>query len=273
MTYLAQEQSEQDGAPIELISFAYGSAEYNYTSSERDYTTMSESEPYVSIPITIPDIESSPEQARNGLEIIVPRDNDVALLFQSGIPEQRISVTIRRVHRTDGDDEIAVIWLGVVLSVEWTGAEAKLRCEPIDISLERPGLGRSYSRICPLILYRQGLGQCNVDRSLHETATTVTSNSGVTLVVAALDVRPYAGGYVEWTADGIVRRVSIRTNTSTTITLSRPAPTLMATDPVTVVPGCDHTRATCRDLFNNEVNYGGQPLIPLKNPFDGTPLF
>ena len=272
MTYQLQEVSEQENAPVELISFVYGATTFRYTSAETDYTQ--EALTFTSTPITVPEVESSPEQARNGLDITVPRDNPVALLFQARLPALRISVTVRRVHRTDMAAEAVVYWLGFVSGVEWTGATATLRCEPLDISLTRPGLVRSYGRQCGLILYRAGLGQCNVDRALHEVAATVVTNTGVTLTVDAVDPRSYGGGFVEWTdAGGILHRVSIRSNSGAVLTLTQRAIGLETDDAVTVVPGCDHTLGTCRDVYDNEPNYGGQPLIPLKNPFDGTPLY
>jgi hypothetical protein len=36
---------------------------------------------------------------------------------------------------------------------------------------------------------------------------------------------------------------------------------------VALYPGCDHTRETCKDKFDNLANYGGFPWIPSKNPF------
>lgn len=272
MTYEIAETSLQDAAPVELVSFVYGATTFRYTSSEANYTQ--DANTFTSTQITVPEVEATTEQARNGLDISVPRDNPVALLFQAGLPALRISVTVRRVHRTDMVAEAIVYWLGFVSGVEWTGATATLRCEPLDISLSRPGLVRSYGRQCGLILYRAGLGQCNVDRALHEVAATVVTNTGVILTVDAVDPRSYGGGFVEWTdAGGILRRVSIRSNSGAVLALTQRAASLEADDAVTVVPGCDHTLATCRDVFENEPNYGGQPLIPLKNPFDGTPLY
>lgn len=272
MSYAAQETSEQGGAPVELISFVYGAVTYRYTSAESDYTQ--DAAVFTSTPITVPEVEASAEQVRNKLDITVPRDNPVALLFQAGLPALRVSVTVRRVHRTDMTAEAVVYWLGFVSGVEWTEATAALRCEPLNTRLTRPGLVRTYGRQCGLILYRQGLGQCNVDRALHEVAATVVSNSGTTLTVDVVDPRSYGGGFVEWTDEaGLLRRVSIRSNSGAVLTLTQRAAGLAASDAVTLVPGCDHSRATCRDVFENEPNYGGQPLIPLKNPFDGTPLY
>ena len=53
------------------------------------------------------------------------------------------------------------------------------------------------------------------------------------------------------------------------VTLSAPIPGLKAGDAFEAYPGCDHTLSTCADKFGNQLNYGGFPYIPVKNPFAG----
>ncbi|WVX90535.1 tail assembly protein [Vibrio phage VpP2 MP] len=36
---------------------------------------------------------------------------------------------------------------------------------------------------------------------------------------------------------------------------------------VSLVAGCDRTKATCQSKFNNLANYGGYLAVPTKNPF------
>src|SRR3546814_2715916 len=38
---------------------------------------------------------------------------------------------------------------------------------------------------------------------------------------------------------------------------------------ISLYPGCDHRRMTCKDKFNNILNYGGFDWIPTKNPMGG----
>ncbi|WP_303678184.1 phage BR0599 family protein [Ralstonia mannitolilytica] len=53
------------------------------------------------------------------------------------------------------------------------------------------------------------------------------------------------------------------------VTLSAPIPGLKAGDAFEAYPGCDHTLTTCAAKFGNQLNYGGFPFIPVKNPFTG----
>ena len=42
---------------------------------------------------------------------------------------------------------------------------------------------------------------------------------------------------------------------------------------ITVYPGCDGQVKTCRDKFNNVLNFGGIPHMPNKSPYDGSRIF
>lgn len=270
MTYDTFETSIQAGAPVELYEFARGSQLFRYTSADADFTLLGDT--YTRETLQRSAIETSAERARNAISITCRREFAIADLFRIAPPSDVVAVTIRRVHR--GDTDPAVIWMGRVLNCEWAGAAAKLNCEPVSTSLKRPGLRRLYQRNCPHVLYGQGLGQCNVNRATHSTVTTVTAISGLTLSVAALAAKPYAGGFVEWeVATGVIERRFITGFSGLTLTLSQAFQGIEVGDTVTVSPGCNHTTAVCDGTYDNLPNYGGMPFIPAKNPFDGTPVY
>jgi uncharacterized phage protein (TIGR02218 family) len=270
MTYDTRERSIQDGQPIELYEFVRGGVTSRFTSADSDKVLSSQT--YTSATLQRGEIETSAERARNALRITCARNFPIADLFRVAPPTEIISLIVKRVH--DGDTDAAVIWMGRVLNCEWAGASATLNCEPVTSSLRRPGLRRKYSRQCPLVLYSQGLGQCNVNRAAHSTVTTVTGVSGLVLSVAALGSKPWPGGFVEWeTEAGPVERRFISEHSGLSLTLSQPFYGLSVGDEVTVSPGCTHTQTMCNDTYSNGANYGGFPFVPRKNPFDGTPVY
>jgi uncharacterized phage protein (TIGR02218 family) len=113
-----------------------------------------------------------------------------------------------------------------------------------------------------------------VVRSAHWSVATVTGISGLVLSVDALADKPYAGGFVEWVdGDGNAERRFIRDFSGTDLTLTQPFQGIAVDDEVTVSPGCDHTMATCDEVYDNLPNYGGFPFIPQKNPFGGNPVY
>lgn len=267
MSYDSSERSEQAGAPVELYEFAIGSEVYRYTSAEIDMVVGSET--YTSAPITRDAIERSPERVRNNLTLTVPRTFEIADRFRVSPPAEIIAVTVLRFHRED--EAQVVLWLGRVLNCEWRGGSAALTCEPVSTSLQRTGLRRKYQRQCPFALYSAA---CGVNRADHDITTTVTAISGAQLTVAALLSKPYAGGFVEWVTDeGVTERRFITEFSGLVLTLVRPFSGIAPADSVTVLPGDDHTMATCKNVFNNLPNYGGFPYTPRVNPFDGTPVY
>lgn len=268
MSYGSREASARDGAPVELYEFAWGAvAPRRYTSAAADVVLGGET--YAAASLQRGNIEASAEKARNDLEITCARDFPIAELFRVAPPSDVIAVTVRRQHA--GDGEMAIIWQGRVLNCEWSGAQATLNCEPVSSSLKRTGLRRRYQRQCPHVLYGPG---CGVDRGAHSKATTVTSSAGLVLNVAALDAKPYAGGFVEWTTpDGAIERRFIRSFAGLALTLTQAFQGIAAGAAVVVSPGCTHTRAMCAGTYANLPNYGGFPFVPQKNPFDGTPVY
>lgn len=271
MTYDSREQSVQGGAPVELYMFARNAKIWRYTSAEQDIADSSET--WVSAPITRTAVETNTEQARNALKLTVPRNLEVAELFRHAPPTDVIAVTVFRFHRGEEEDA-AVIWIGRLLNVSFEGASAILTCEPVSTSLKRQGLRRLSQKQCPLVLYQQGDGQCNVDREAHKIDTVITDASGVTVTVAALLAKPYAGGWIEYEdADGNFERRFIRSFSGLVLTLNFPFNGLESATAVTVYPGCDHTMETCDGEYDNLPNYGGHPFTPQKNPFSGTPIY
>lgn len=272
MTYDARERSVELGEPIEIYTFGHGSIISRFTSDAVQQVVSGDT--YAPAALRRSQIEQSAERARNAITITCARDFPIADLFRVAPPSEVIAVTVRRKHRTDAD--VAVIWMGRVVNCEWRDSEATLNCEPVSSSLRRMGLRRKYQRQCPHVLYMTGPGQCNVNRATYSTDTTVVSQVGTTLTVAALAGGvSYPGGFVEWVtpAGAIERRFISESLGAGVLKLSQAFQGITAGQAVTVSPGCDHTTAMCAGTFSNLDNYGGFPFIPLKNPFGGSPVY
>lgn len=268
MTYEAQETSRQSGAPVELYQFVRGTTYYRYTAAELDVADTDVE--WTSTPISRSAIEISPEQIRNNIEIEVPRNNPVADLFRISPPTDVIAVTIYRYHREDLDT--VVVWMGRVLGADWQGPKATLKCEPVSTSAKRNGLRPVYQKNCRHVLFGSG---CRLNRDEFKIETTVVSTSGRVITLADLLDFPYAGGYIEWeqTPGSIERRFIREADTDGNLTLAIPFYGIPDGAPVTAFPGCAHDTITCDTVYDNLENFGGQPFIPTKNPFDGNPVY
>jgi uncharacterized phage protein (TIGR02218 family) len=121
-------------------------------------------------------------------------------------------------------------------------------------------------RLCNHVLYDT---QCRVDRSSFQFTTTIVSQSGATLVLSSAAGKPNQWatfGEVVLAATGERRNVLSQIGTTFTISLSFVG--LVGGDTVTVFAGCNHNLFTCRDKFNNVINFGGMPhLNSTSNPW------
>lgn len=127
-------------------------------------------------------------------------------------------------------------------------------------------IGESTSPNC-----RANFGDARCGASLatwRDTYTIASVTDARTLVLTGpsqlTGAATYAGGLVEvmeGPAAGL--QMEVKTFASLTLGLYLPLPTLPeAGDEVRVTAGCDKTRATCRDIFANVVNFQGEPDVP-----------
>lgn len=266
MTYEALEESHQSGEPVELYTFSRGGIVIGrYTSADAAVTP--DGNTYSPWPggMRRAEIAISGDEGRNALRITVAADFPVADLIHLRPRTGVIGVTLRRYHRSDASD-IKPIWAGRVLSARRgkTG-ERVLVCEPRSVTQARIGLHRICQPGCNLQLYGP---QCRLTMTDWGHATTVSSVSGTTLVVASVaSGMPYAGGIVSFTdSDGITDMAFIEEASGTSMTLDAALYGLAASDAITIYPGCDWTMATCDTVFGNSANFGGRLNIPDRNP-------
>jgi hypothetical protein len=108
---------------------------------------------------------------------------------------------------------------------------------------------------------------CAVNKVLFENIVTIDVVSGrqVTVSGAVLANEQLAGGYMEVGQD----QFFIEHNTGGVLTLMTKAPATLVGSSAKVYDGCDRSYPTCRDKFNNVRRFGGFPLFPVNNPFQG----
>lgn len=270
MTYDARERSTHDGSPVELFEFTRGADSWRYTSQAVDYDLAGIV--YTAVPIRRTSSEATQAIERSELRVTLPRDIEVASGFIQIPPSNLMLLTIRRVHR--GDGEVAVVWLGRVLNAEWRAAEVELFAEPVFTSLRRAGLRRLYGRNCPHALYDSG---CLANPADHRTTGPATAIDGVTVSVAAaagVPANSLNGGYAAWTSEsGTGEQRMIVSHSGADVELVAPPTGLVVGATVQLHAGCLHTLTDCDTRFANTGNYGGFPFIPLRNPFNGQPTF
>jgi hypothetical protein len=267
MTYTAQEESIEAGQPVELYLFTIGGAQYPYTNAEDEITKSSVT--YTPEAISRTKIKNEASKVFSQLTVKMPVSNVFAKLFVGIPPGERARLKIRQFHRTDVAGELATIFDGLVSQVSFVqkGKVAKLIARPITSLGQNQVPKRTNQGLCNFNVYDS---RCGLVESTWQETGTVTSVSGNDLTTSGLT---NVGGGADYWEAGYVRfgeeRRLIVAQSSNVLTLSLEFKENPDGESLIFVPGCKLRRADdCRTKFSNEINFGGFPYVPIKNPFE-----
>jgi uncharacterized phage protein (TIGR02218 family) len=156
-----------------------------------------------------------------------------------------------------------VLFVGRISDVDCsrTGIDMKCRShlELLDIQMPR----RLWQSACTHIF---GGPMCQFDRASLAANFSAGAGSTQTMITNAPNsATPFAQGTITGLTGsngGLSRTVAGYVNGSTvTVKVAFPFP-IAAGDQFELLPGCDRTIATCTNVFNNLVHFGGFPYIP-----------
>ena len=247
-----------------LFRFVEGVTVYTLTSSNRAVTY--ESEVYTPVAIGLEsDIESKQETDRATLDIGITLNSIMAKRWIDPNFSEIVKLTI---YQQDGA-VTTVIWSGTLFNTKVTKSTITMTFDD-GVGDTRFGSNSPILQVtCPYVLYGYG---CFLNKADFADSATVDAISGLVLTVpeAALEADGwYNGGIFENVGGDIVMILS---HVGDQLTLIRSAEVAVS-DAVTIYRGCDRSKETCRDKFNNLNNYGGKPWIPSIGLFgSGTPL-
>lgn len=271
MTYQQFETSPESGQPIELYEFSIGATTYYWTSAED--TIAVSAQDYVALPgLKRSKIGQGPEERDATLTITMPGVNDFVRPYIAAVPSSRATVTIKRLHRPDfPGPQVVTIFEGIVKAVNFDGDGgriAKVAVEPLVGATSRPVPQFTYQGLCNHVLYDD---QCQVDDTSpsYRTTLTVTGVSGNVLTISGLAGFGdgwFTGGLVE--VNGGLDARMILDHTGNTVTLHIPFPSSPLGNLATVLAGCAHDITTCKNKFDNVINYGGFAFVPTVNIFE-----
>lgn len=272
MTFDLLERSRYGGKPIGLLRISRGNLVERYTTADREIEVGADT--YLPLAITRSAIRDSVERAKSQLTLTLPIDAPVAAWWRPYPPSTKVGVTWLAKHH--GSSEVIVEWSGRVVQPKFSDTLLTLTCDPSMTDPRTRGMPLRWQPGCPLALYSQGLGMCNVDKSLFAVPGTVTEVVGASIRCDAFGAVPagrLAGGFVEWTrADGEPEKRSIMAHDGALVLLEYGAEDLAEDLELVGYPGCAHNFADCRDFFNNGPNYGGAVYAPDRSAFDGNPV-
>lgn len=260
--------------PIFYFKFVRGTNEWRYTTADRERTLFGQT--YLPAPISRSKIRSGPERRQQPITVKAPKDLPVLSNWRPFPPQDAISLTI--FLEEVGEAEIAVDWIGRVLTIKSVGENVSMTCQNTQVRAHQAKLYRAFQRGCWSPWGSQGLGMCNIVKSGHALPTTMTQVNTVTFTSSSFLLVPsgrLAGGWVEWTrvSDGVVEYRTINEHVGNQIVLAYGLNDIAVDFGVVAYPGCKHTPDDCNDYYDNMPNYGGQYFMPNKNPHDGNPVW
>lgn len=284
MTYIAQEESVEDGQPIEL--FRFSNIEEVFTYSNGQFETVFNAKTYVPIAISRSDPDLQSVTSQRNLIVTVPADNAFVQRYVSTVPASIDDFKLFRQHTTDGGTpETVTYFSGQVVSVAFKDKIAEITIENFGSILDRLVPQQTSRNPCNHILYDSKCGVTDTSFAITGVVTTI-SGDGLELTLdtgsntipdtgleltAQLNSDPtfFNGGFLARSNIELrmVRAVVNDMGNKATITVLFPLQTIDTGVALTMFAGCDHQLPTCIDKFDNVDRYGGFPFIPEKNPF------
>lgn len=200
----------------------------------------------------------SPTSAINGITFLKAA--------ATGILDRALVLRERVFMATWGDTSLGTItvFLGEATDIEPTRTQVTLKCKDLTNLLN---INMPIRQFQPNCSWTFGDTNCAVNR----TALAMTSAvllGGTAQIINCNNASAssfYNQGVVRFTSglnSGISRTVKSWIPGQATLASNLPvAPSIG--DTFTITPGCDKTMATCQNTYNNLINFGGEPFIPV----------
>lgn len=271
MSWNEFEYSTADGRPVTLYEFIRGDVvHYRYTNADKDIVLGVDT-------WTQQAISDNGLNAGGGdnMDITVPADNPIALLFRGTPPSSALRIRVHRFHVDDISREFKTVWVGTVKEAKREAIDrTRLVTASLASSFSRVGLRVTWGRACPYSLYDH---QCKVNSDTFSVrGLTVLALDGASVTVnlpGGLATDHFSGGFIEWVTDGVTERRGLKAQAGQKIGVLGGTLRLTVGQLVTLFPGCARTIAVCDAKFGNHLNYGGTPHMPGKSPFAVIKLF
>lgn len=279
--------------PVDLLRFKYGSQEFLYTNADED-DLVYQGKLYQMAAILVPDIEGMSDPDKGTLSITAPLDLAVVQQVLTVPPSEPVELFIVRCQRelTDMSGNLLTsagmsVWKGRVHTVEVADNQANLQCISILHHQYRMGNTLKFQKSCPYALYDGWTCKADKARLAVTTNAAVVSATkiqsddfkGANLafpgdIPVPVGMQPgwFVGGYLQYSdvVSGVSGRRAIIASDKDTgqLTVFPPLRGLVSGAQVTAFAGCKHDTKDCYLKHNNLPNYGGDPVMPLVDPYD-----
>lgn len=252
-TFDDDETSVARSRPIDLFQFETPTASYRNTSHIVDVVYGGNT--YTAITMSRGDQQLAQDPTGRELVVTLPITHEIVQRFcASGIPEHSVIITVSRLQANSGAAQ--QIHSGFAGGISIDGHTALIRLPALTddaMKIRLPVIAAQ--KTCVHILYDN---QCQVNRITSSGQHSITAMSGKTATTdSAASGDFYVFGDIVHLPTG--QRRMIVAQSGAVLTLDAPFVGAIVGDPVRIAPGCAHDIVTCRDKFNNVVNFVGMP--------------
>jgi len=202
----------------------------------------------------------------NTLTVQISRVTAPALQFVAITPVDLVWISVHKLHRDMLVEETSPIFIGQIKSMSFRGTDVQANCVGFEHYLKQVVPRYRYGPGCQHTLYDSKCG-VNINDYSHEVDIGSISSNGLTLTTddfGDMNDNYLTLGFLEW--EDYSRMITDHDADLNTINLRYYIPGLDTGDTVTVSAGCDKTRSTCENKFDNLINQLGFPDIPADNP-------
>jgi hypothetical protein len=267
MTYLASEQSINNGKPIELYRYKGTYQTFRYTSGQKvvSFQGPDEGAAYDYIPIAMHRSginQVTPADDNGDVSIDLPVGTDLVPIYGFQVSPPDLELTIFRGHNPG---EYIRYWNGDVENINVVSGTATLRVPSrLSAALAADFPNVYFQTPCNHTLYD---AHCGIVMSAWSATTTISGIAGQVISVAGIGTLTgkLIGG------DALLpsgERRMIVSQTGTDLTLNYPFSTATVGGAIVIAAGCNlDWQGDCKTRFANTARHGGFPFTPNVNIF------
>lgn len=266
--YSAKETASQR-QPVELYHVWHIESDVHWRYTSGDIAVTFGGNVYNPVTIKRGSVVYNSELEVSSLAVSVARTDAPFSEFVARNPIDILWIQVSRLFRDQAPLEAGVIFIGQVKAVSIKGASANVNCVGFENQLRQPVPSERYQVGCNWTVFDLNspkVAKCTLDKDSYKLTTTVTvSADGLELTSSDFALQAddyYQLGYIFFEG----QRRLITAHVGSVVTLRFEFVDLESSDSVDAYPGCDGSGVTCRDKYNNIVNFSGFMYIPLDNP-------
>lgn len=277
-TYNQLESGFDTSKPVELYRFVIDTEKYFYCSGDVDLEH--EGDLYLKSTIRRGKLEGTSDPDKGTIDLTVPYTLPIVTQVMTTPPSVPVNLTIFRGQR-GALPFFTQIWIGRISAHEVVGSEVSLRGISLLSNQYRLGNALRFQKACPYALYDSY--NCRVSPIDYQyicspDIVTASKVSSASLVWSTAGIPSdfkegwYIGGYVEYddTISNVVGKRAIidYDHEGGVVTVFPPLRGFITATAMKFHPGCAHDSRSCKLKFDNIPNYGGDPIMPVEDPFD-----